>query len=287
MFDKFLIFSCMTNISILILTLDEEANLTECLASCAWCDDIVVFDSHSTDRTVEIALAKGARVELRQFDNYAAQRNAALHSIQYRHNWVLMLDADERIPAALAEEIQHVIAKAAESTTLFRVRRKDHFFGRWLRRSSGYPTWFGRLVRPERVRVEREINEEFVTDGGIELLQQHLEHYPFSKGIAWWYERHNRYSSMEALATLTERNKPVQWSALLRSDPVLRRRSLKQLAYRLPARPLIVFLYLYVVRRGLLDGLPGLYYSTMRASYELMIDIKVRELRTRENQQPV
>ena len=89
----------MSAISVLILTLNEEGNLADCIDSCGWSDDIVVFDSLSHDRTVEIARAKGARVFERRFDNYAAQRNAALTTVSYKHEWVLMVDADERVPA--------------------------------------------------------------------------------------------------------------------------------------------------------------------------------------------
>jgi hypothetical protein len=167
------------------------------------------------------------------------------------------------------------------------MRRRDHFLGRWLRRSSGYPTWFGRLVQPGRVRVERKVNEEYVTDEGVGLLQHHLDHYPFNKGIAWWFERHNRYSTMESLSMASELCEPLEWRSLLVNDPVARRRTLKRITYRLPGRPLIVFMYLYVVRLGLLDGLPGLYYSAMRASYEMMINLKTRELRAREARLPV
>jgi hypothetical protein len=189
-----------------------------------------------------------------------------------------MVDADERVTPELASEIKLALANVDSQTTMFRMRRKDMFFGRWLRRSSGYPTWFGRLVRVGRVHVEREINEEYVTNGRIETLQEHLEHLPFNKGVAWWYERHNRYSTMEAVATIGERREPIQWRHVLATDPVQRRRCLKQIAYRLPARPLIVFLYLYVIRLGFLDGRPGLYFGAMRATYELMIDLKAREL---------
>ena len=123
--------------SILILTLNEASNLPECLASVAWADDIVVFDSCSTDRTMEIARSAGARAIQRPFDNYASQRNAALGEVPYRHPWVLMLDADERVTPELREEIQRALAGIDESVGLFRVRRKDMFMGRWLRRSSG------------------------------------------------------------------------------------------------------------------------------------------------------
>lgn len=272
----------MTTVSVLILTLNEEANIADCLESCAWSDDIVVYDSLSQDRTREIAAARGARVHERQFDNYAAQRNAALKTVGYKHEWVLMLDADERVPADLAAEIVGRVTQADAATVMYRFRRKDFFLGHWLKRSSGYPTWFGRLVRPGRVRVEREVNEEYIADGGIEYLDAHLHHYPFNRGIAYWFERHNRYSSMEALAKVAAANEPLDTQAIFGADPIARRRVLKRLLYRVPMRPLLVFFYLYVIRLGLLDGRAGYHFSRMRAIYETVIDLKVLENKRRE-----
>ncbi|HEY4444901.1 MAG TPA: glycosyltransferase family 2 protein [Steroidobacteraceae bacterium] len=277
----------MTSISVLILTLNEEINLAECIDSCAWSDDIVVFDSFSTDRTREIAAAKAVRFVQREFDNYAAQRNAALTQVPYKHPWVLMVDADERTPMDLVQEMTAAVATADSDIALFRMRRKDYFLGRWLRRSSGYPSWFGRLVRLGRVRVEREVNEEYIADGRIAHLEAHLHHYPFNKGVAYWYERHNRYSDIEALAKVDAYSSPLALAALLSGDPIDRRRALKQLVYRLPMRPTIWFLYLYLFRMGFLDGAAGLAFSRMRASYETMIDIKVLDLERRRRGEPV
>jgi glycosyltransferase involved in cell wall biosynthesis len=160
----------MSGVSVLILTLNEEINIGECIDSCRWSDDIVVFDSCSSDRTRDVALAKGARVFQRPFDNYAGQRNAALSTVTYAHPWVLMVDADERVPADLAAEIAASVGSVSPRVVLFRMRRKDFFLGKWLKRSSGYPTWFGRLVRLGRVRVQREFNEEYIADGEIVIL---------------------------------------------------------------------------------------------------------------------
>jgi len=277
----------MSRISILILTLNEEANLGECLDSCSWCDDIVVFDSFSTDRTPEIAAQSAARFYQRRFDNYAAQRNAGLTEVQYKHPWVLMVDADERTPGDLANEIDRCVAAADSDTVLFRMRRKDFFLGRWLRRSSGYPTWFGRLVRLGRAHVEREVNEEYIADGKIAYLQSHLHHYPFNKGIAYWYEKHNRYSTMEAQAKVQAAQSPLNMASFLSADPIERRRALKTLAYRLPMRPVLVFLYWYVWRLGMLDGRAGFSFSAMRASYEFFIDLKVLEAERQQRGDPV
>ena len=272
----------MNSISIIILTLNEESNIADCIDSCAGSDDIVVFDSLSRDRTREIALAKGARVVERAFDNYAGQRNAALTEVVYKHAWVLMVDADERVPPDLASEISAKVRGADTDTAMFRVRRKDFFLGQWLKRSSGYPTWFGRLLRVGRVHVQREVNEEYIADGHIGYLESHLHHFPFNNGIAYWFERHNRYSSMEAAAKISVHLEPSTFSAILSRDPIDRRRALKQLLYKVPFRPFIVFLYLYIVRLGVLDGRAGFYFSRMRAVYEFLIDLKVLEAKRRQ-----
>ena len=267
-------------VSVLILTLDEAQDLPACLASVAWCDDIVVFDSCSTDGTQAIAREHGCRVVERVFDDYASQRNAALSEVAFKHSWVLMLDADERVTPELADEIEAVTINAGPEAALFNVRRKDMFRGRWLRHSSGYPTWFGRLVRPDRVTVRRPVNEEYHADGDVGFLSGHLIHYPFDKGLARWVERHNRYSTMEAAAVCDQApGLPSCFREVVSGDPTRRRRAAKAIAYRLPGRPLLVFGYLYVFRFGFLDGSPGLAFCLLRSFYELLIDLKVKERR--------
>jgi glycosyltransferase involved in cell wall biosynthesis len=277
----------MSGVSILILTLDEETNIAACIESCCWSDDIVVFDSYSTDRTPQIAVEKGARLFQRTFDDYAGQRNAALAEVNFKYPWVLMVDADERTPADLASEIRGAVANCDSETVLFRIRRKDFFLGKWLRRSSGYTSWFGRLVRLGSVRIERAVNEEYIADGKIEYLDSHLAHFPFNKGVEYWIARHNRYSTMESLAKLESRASTVSVKAIFGMDPIARRRHLKHFVYRLSMRPVVIFLYLYVIRLGLLDGVPGMYFCALRASYELFIDLKVIELERRGGGLPV
>lgn len=264
-------------ISVVILTLDEAMNLPGALASIAHCNDIVVLDSGSRDETTSIAVAAGARVVHRDFDNYAAQRSSALNDIRYTNEWLLMLDADERVPPDLWAEMRARVGAATDGETMFRMRRKDYFMGRWLRRSSGYPSWFGRLLRIGHVRIEREINEEYLTDGKIGHLAHHLVHYPFRRGIAHWFDRHNRYSSLEAEKLVTETKEPWTAANLFSGDPTVRRRALKRLSYRLPFRPLVAFTYLYFFRLGILDGMAGYRFCRMRATYEYMIDLKVAE----------
>lgn len=265
------------SISILILTLNEEINIGACLESVTWCDDVVVLDSESTDQTVARAVRHGARVVTRPFDDYAGQRNFGLRDIEYRHDWILMLDADERVPADLALEMRAAVAQATDDVALFQLRRRDWLFGRWIRHSSGYPTWFGRLARRRRVQVHRPINEEYHAEGAVVSLAGHLDHYPFNKGFAEWIAKHNRYSTMEAELFAQRAALPPTGSVFAR-DPVQRRKAIKGLVYRMPGRPLLMFLALYLLRGGILEGRAGLTFCLLRAWYEFMIDVKRREL---------
>ena len=275
------------SISVLILTLDEERNIADCLRTLSWCDDVVVLDSNSSDATAQIAAQLGARVVHREFDTYAGQRNFGLRHIAYKHPWVLMLDADERVPEVLREELLRVVAPASAEITLFLVRRRDHLFGRWIKRSSGYPTWFGRIARVGSVWVERSVNEEYCTHGRTEKLQSHLDHYPFNKGLSSWIAKHDRYSSMEAALLAENKRDTPCVGALIASDPLRRRKALKELLYALPCRPLLVFFALYVLKAGFLDGRAGLTFSLLRSWYEYMIDCKRDELVRRRKGLPV
>ncbi|MGZ0656209.1 glycosyltransferase family 2 protein [Coraliomargarita sp. W4R53] len=273
-------------ISILILTLNEAQNIELCLDSLSAFDDIVVLDSYSSDDTVAIAESRGAKIFYRRFDDYASQRNFGL-ACDFKHDWVLMLDADERVPEEFLEELKRVSMQADNPVTLYRMRRKDMFMGCWLKRSSGYPTWFGRLFRKGSVRVEREINEEYYTDGEVGLLDGHLIHYPFNKGITFWMERHNRYSSMEAFRIIEERNMTMAWDDFLSSDPMLRRKAFKAFAYRMPCRPFLAFCFLYFIKLGFLDGKAGFFFCLLRSIYEFLIDLKINEIKRRKKGLPV
>ena len=270
------------SVSVLVLTLDEEINIGACLDSLAWCDDIVVLDSLSSDRTQAIATGRGARVVTRRFDNWSAHQNWAVSNIEFRHPWVLYLDADERCTDELRDEVSRLaLAEAPEAA--FRIRRKDFYMGRWLRHAQLYPTWLVRLFRPQRIRYERLVNPVAVVDGPIGELQSHILHYPFSHGVSHWIARHNRYSDMEAIEAEKARNGAATRAphSLWTSDPNERRRALKDLFFRFPARPFVKFAYYYGWRRGFLDGRAGLTYATLQAIYEYMIDCKSAELRRR------
>jgi glycosyltransferase involved in cell wall biosynthesis len=271
-------------VSVLILTRDEQRDLPGCLASVSWSDDIHVFDSQSTDATTEIARAAGAHIHTRAFDDYATHRNAALATIPFKHPWVFLLDADERPTPELSREIQQVaqqlVFAAQPETAAFRVRRRDHLFGTWLKHAQLSPFYI-RLVRPERAHYTRAINEVLEIDGSVGSLSYPLDHYPFSKGIAKWVEKHNLYSTMEA--ELIVRNQGLQNPSLLTAlrhpDFHTRRLHQKAIFYRLPGRPFLKWLYMVLGRGAILDGAAGLTYATLQAFYEYLIVLKTKELR--------
>jgi glycosyltransferase involved in cell wall biosynthesis len=273
-------------VSVLILTLNEEINLEACLDSLSWCDDVVVLDSLSTDRTQAIATEHSARVVTRPFDNWSNHQNWAVQNISFRHPWVLYLDADERCTDELrAEVIARATPDAQESA--FRVRRKDYFMGRWLKHAQLYPSWFVRMFRPERIRYERLVNPVAIVDGAIGELQEHIIHYPFSHGVSHWIARHNRYSDMEAIEARKVQAHATTSGSMFSKDPNERRRAQKDLFFRLPARPLFKFAYYYLWRRGFLDGRAGFTYATLQTFYEYMIACKSLELKRRERGLPV
>jgi glycosyltransferase involved in cell wall biosynthesis len=265
-------------ISILILTKNEERDLPGALDSVSWSDDIHVFDSLSTDNTVSIARQGGATVHQRPFDDYATHRNAALTTIPFKHPWVFLLDADERPTADLSREMQQLTLAAPSEISGFRLRRRDFLFGTWLKHAQ-ISSYYIRLVRPERSHYTRAINEVLEVEGPIADLSHPLDHFPFSKGIAHWVTKHNLYSTMEA--ELIHKQQGLQNPSLMAAlrDPDFHTRRLHQKAifYRLPARPLIKWLYMVFLRGAILDGHAGLAYATLQSFYEYLIVLKTKE----------
>ncbi|MEO7029704.1 MAG: glycosyltransferase family 2 protein [Acidobacteriaceae bacterium] len=274
-------------ISILILTRNEAQNLPACLASVAWSDDIHVLDSLSTDDTVAIAKAAGAHVTQRPFDDWSSHQNWALQNLPVKHPWVFYLDADERATPPLCAALLEAAAAPGQAVA-FRVQRRDFFLGTWLQHVQTSPFYL-RLFRPEKMRYERLVNPISVPDGPTGQVAGFLDHFPFSKGIGDWLDRHNRYSQLEATQVhLNRSQKPVfsLRSALFERDFHRRRTHQKELFYRLPARPFAKFFALYIAKRGFLDGRAGLTYATLQAIYEYMIVLKTRELETAAHSDP-
>ena len=269
----------MTQVSILVLTKNEQQDLPGCLRSVAWSDDIHVYDSLSTDRTQEIAREFGATVTPRAFDNWAAHQNWGLANIPFKHPWVFYIDADERMTPELVAAVRAAVAQPGENVA-FRVQRRDFFLGTWLQHVQTSPFYL-RLFRPERMRYERLVNPVSLPDGPAGQVPGFLDHYPFSKGISHWLERHNSYSTLEARQIVENRRQHEGFSlvkAFTAKDFHERRFHQKELFYRLPLRPLVKFTLLYVARAGFLDGRAGFTYAVLQSMYEYMIQLKAREL---------
>lgn len=266
-------------VSIVILTKNEKQDLPGCLISVSWSDDVHVLDCFSTDGTVEIARNAGAKVTQRQFDNWSAHQNFAVQQLNYKYPWVLYLDADERVSPELAQAIGEAVGWPGDNVA-FRIQRRDFFHETWLKHVQLTPFYI-RLFRPEKVHYERIVHPLTLVDGPVGDVAGYLEHFPFSKGIEHWLNRHNSYSSFEAHVTVNDQDLrkglPVLKAFICR-NPEVRRHCQKQLFYRLPARPIVKFLFLYIIKRGFLDGKAGLTYSVLQAFYEYMIILKVREM---------
>jgi glycosyltransferase involved in cell wall biosynthesis len=266
-------------ISVLILTRNEAQNLPACIASVAWSDDIHVLDSLSTDGTQAIAAAAGAHVTERPFDNWSSHQNWALQNLPFKYPWVFYLDADERVTPALRDAVLQAVAAPGHHVA-FRVQRRDFIFGTWLKHVQTSP-FYMRLFRPEAMRYERLVNPVSIPSGPVGQVTGYLDHFPFSKGIDHWVKRHNQYSHLEAEQTVANRRNHAKfsvWAACFEKDFHRRRFHQKELFYRLPARPQLRFLYLYVFRLGFLDGAAGYTYARLQSFYEYLIVAKTKEL---------
>lgn len=266
-------------ISVLVLTRNEAQNLPACLDSVSWSDDIHVLDSFSTDSTQTIATVAGAHVTERAFDNWASHQNWALRNLPFRHPWVFYIDADERVTPQLRDAMLHAAENPGDACA-FRIQRRDFFFGTWLKHVQTSP-FYMRLFRPEAMHYERLVNPVSIPAGPVGQLPGYLDHFPFSKGIGDWVDRHNQYSRLEARQIVANRGEQAAFSlsaALFEKDFHRRRFHQKELFYRLPARPLVKFLFLYIAKRGFLDGSAGLTYATLQAFYEYLTVLKTKEI---------
>lgn len=273
-------------ISVLILTYNEAADLPGCLQSLEGCTDVHVFDSYSNDDTVRIAESMGAKVYQRPFDGYASQRNAALDTCLFVHSWILVLDADERLPQDMFRKISDVVSNAEEHVAGFRMQRRDYFEGRWLKHAQLTPSYI-RLFRKGKARYHREINEVVEIDGAIMSLPYHFDHFPFSKGLAYWLERHIKYARKEAERWRLEQEEEIPFSirkALFSGNLQQRRYHQKGLFYRMPCRPMLKWCYMIFVRVAWLDGRPGLRYAWLQTIYESWIVSFAKEQKRPGNQ---
>lgn len=269
-------------VSVMIFTLNEEIHLPSCFDSLAWCEDVVVIDSFSTDRTKQICHERGVRFFQHAFEGFGSQRNWALENVETRHSWILILDADERVPPELAEELGAKAVRNPAGVGAYRLRRRFYMWGRWLKYSALYPTWVVRFIHKDRVRYLNRGHAETQDVQGDLLDLEHDLIDENMKGVDEWLERQNQYARREAEYELELEGRPVNWHSLF-GDPLERRAAVKRVGQRMPLRPLMYFLYSYLWRRGFLEGRDGFMFCYMRALYQAMVQIKKYDVRRREN----
>ena len=245
----------MTRLSVTIIALNQEANIGPCLESVRFADEIVVVDTGSTDRTVELARAAGARVVATAWQGFAGTKNFALD--QARGDWVFVLDTDERVPEALQDEILAVV-RADGPLNGYRVPRKNYFGGRWIRRLGWYPDYTLRLFRRGQGRFrDREVHEEVEVAGPVGTLQTPLDHYSYNN-LEEYAARQDRYARLAAreMAKTGRRPRPGE----------------------LAWRPFLTFLNLYFLKKGFLEGSLGLALAQQGSRYNFLKYHYLREL---------
>jgi glycosyltransferase involved in cell wall biosynthesis len=266
--------------SIYILTHNEEIDIAACIESALQSDDVVVVDSLSSDRTVEIASRYPVRVVQHRFESHGKQRTWMLQEVPVKYEWVYILEADERMTPELFQECLHTIEQAKHVG--YYVAERVMFMGKWIRRSTQYPRYQLRLFQREKVwftdygHTERE-----VVEGSTGFLHETYPHYTSGKGMSRWIDKHNIYSTNEAIETVRQLNQgTVRWHTLFfGKSEVERRRALKDLSLRIPLRPIVRFVYMYFFLGGLLDGRAGFAWCTLQAFYEYLILLKVWEIK--------
>lgn len=275
-------------VSVLIPIRNEQANLPRCLESVRWAAEVFVVDSQSTDGSIDIARRYGAEVVQFAFNGvWPKKKNWALENLPFRHEWVLILDADEVMPADAADEIGRIVADDGGGHAGFWINRRFMFMGRWLRHAY-YPNWNLRLFKHRLGRYERlvqgptqsgdnEVHEHIIVEGSTGRLRCEMDHYAFAS-IDVFVEKHNRYSNWEARLEM-EDGLARPHSTAPQTMPVRIRRTLKRIARRLPFRPLLRFLYVYVFQAGFLDGREGYIFARLHAVYEFLAVAKAAELR--------
>jgi glycosyltransferase involved in cell wall biosynthesis len=277
-------------LSVMVPVKNEALNLRECLASVAFADEVVVVDSASSDETQEIATSTGARVAQFEWNGKSPRKkNWALENIPWRHEWILIIDADERITPALETQIRDAICR--KDVDGFYLNRRFWFLSGWINHCGYFPSWNLRLFRHrlgryEQIEVDKiassgdnEVHEHVLLNGRAEYLSAPMEHFAFPD-VAAFVEKHNRYSTWEA--AVREQFSQGAAQERLRATPVgtalERKRWLKRLAMRLPCRPALRFLYHYAWKQGFRDGYRGWVLCRLLSWYERMIILKEREL---------
>jgi len=244
----------MQKISVTIITLNEEKNIRACLESVKWADEILVSDSGSSDRTVEICKEYGARVFNDRWEGFGRQKN--LIAERARNNWILNIDADERISPQLHEEIESVLSEGDFDG--YNIPRKNFFGDKWIRHCGWHPDCNLRLYRKDKGKFnERDVHEAVKVDGEAGYLKAPLEHYTY-RDISDYLRRMNRYSTLAAEEMFKKGRKAGYFDILF--------------------RPLFTFLKMFFLQKGFMEGGTGLVLSGLYASYTLSKYAKLREM---------
>ncbi len=278
-------------VSVLIPAKNEEINLPACLESVSRADEVFVVDSQSSDRSTEIAKTYGANIVQFHFNGrWPKKKNWSLENLPFRHEWVLIVDCDERIPPELWDEIADAIQNPNYDG--YYLNRKVFFLGQWIRYGGKYPDWNLRLFKHKKGRYENlnteeirntgdnEVHEHVILNGSVNYLKNDMLHVDY-RDIYHWLERHNRYSNWEARVyynLLTGKDDSGTIGAKLFGDAVQRKRFLKKLWVRLPFKPTLRFILFYIIRLGFLDGRAGYTYGRLLSQYEYQIGVKLYEL---------
>jgi glycosyltransferase involved in cell wall biosynthesis len=243
-------------LTVTVITRDEQDNIEEALRSVSWADEIIVVDSHSTDETVAIARRLATRVETRDWRGYSEQKNYAASLAS--HDWILSLDADERVTPALAREIQAVMERGPQQRG-YRISRVTWYLGRWLLGTDWYPDYQLRLYDRRAGRWNgRRVHESFeLSDGAAGRLRHHLEHYAY-RNVSDHISSIDHYTTLAAEQWLEEG----------------RRTNLLELAVHPPA----AFLRNFLIRRGVTNGIAGFLVSTLNSYYVFLKLVKLWEL---------
>ena len=194
-------------ISVVILTKNEEADLPDCLDSVSWSDDVHVLDSGSTDKTIEIIQQRGIKLATNPFQSFGKQRNYALDHLAIRYEWILFLDADEIVTEKFRDALLRATNDAPGDIAGFYCCWKMMLEDKWLKHCDNFPKWQFRLMRKSRAKFTDfgHGQKEGNVLGRIDYIREPYLHYGFSKGWTHWLDRHNRYSSQEAVARLHHR----------------------------------------------------------------------------------
>jgi len=275
-------------VSVMIPALNEAKNLPRCLDHLAWADEVVIVDSNSTDDSLNIAESYGARVvQFKWNGQWPKKKNWALRNVDFKHDWVLIVDADEWITPELADEIAQAVK--SDANVGYYVNRKFIFMGGWIKHCGYYPSWNLRLIKRGHGEYERltdigdtgsgdnEVHEHVVANGPVAHLNHDMLHFAFPS-IHVFMEKHNRYSNWEAAVEF----KTSQVESAVIGQELSGRRRLKNLSRRMPFRPTLRFLYSYVLKAGFLDGKPGYVFCRLLAMYEFMSVSKLTEMKRRE-----